>query len=441
MKVSFETFLFQKLEIHPKSKFLLAVSGGMDSMCLWHLFRRCELNFIVAHCNFQLRDKDSEKDEEFVKEYKTSDEQVFTKRFDTKSFAEKNKLSIQMAARELRYAWFAELKEMEQCEYIVTAHHLDDQVETFFIQLLRKSTIPGLTGIPIKTETLIRPLMFAGRESIEIYVKDHNVPYREDKSNDSEVYLRNRIRKNLMPAMQKVLPDFKNSVLDLMSNMKEVSDSFETYVNKKTYDLVRIHGLEKRIDIEKWRNIEFPSMFLEVYLRQMGFSRSTIKNIEKSTSAESGKVFYSESHRLIKDRNDLIIVPIENSGEASIKLKLTDLLSSNDFFISAEKVKNYKDLDLNRAKNIAMLDFEKLENEIEFRKWKKGDNFYPLGLGGKKKLSDFFVDNKYSLADKERQWLMLSGNEICWIVGEIIDDRYKIRESTKHVLILEQEKS
>lgn len=439
MKEAFEIFLFEKLAVHRQSKFLLAVSGGMDSMCMWHLFRRCGLKFIVAHCNFQLRKKESMMDEEFVKAYANSNEIVFTKRFDTKAYSEENSLSTQMAARELRYKFFEELKDEHGCDYIVTAHHLDDQVETFFIRLFRNSSLQSFSGIPSKTDTLLRPMMFTGRESIEHYVENHEVPFREDESNATDAYLRNRIRKSLIPAMQKVLPNFKNSVIEVMQNMKDVSDSFDDYVEKRKIELLRYSDQEIRITINDLMKIELPNLFLEVYLRQLGFAKSVIKNLIQALSSDPGRTFYSKNYRIIKDREDLIILPLVLENEDEIIINKNELLLNNIYFLQSQLLEKKEQLLKNVVPGSALLDFDKLEEIITFRKWKHGDFFFPLGLGGRKKISDYFVDSKYSLADKERQWIMLSGSEICWIVGRIIDDRYKIRENTKLVLLLEQE--
>lgn len=439
MKEAFEIFLFEKLAVHRHSKFLLAVSGGMDSMCMWHLFRRCGLNFIVAHCNFQLRKEESGIDEEFVKAYAQSNENVFTKRFDTKTYSDQNSLSIQMAARELRYKFFEDLKGEHDCDYIVTAHHLDDQVETFFIRLFRNSSLQSFSGIPSKTDTLLRPMMFTGRESIEHYVVNHEVPYREDESNASDAYLRNRIRRSLIPAMQKVLPNFKSSVIEVMQNMKDVSDSFDDYVEKKKAELLRYGNEEIRISINDLKKIELPNLFLEVYIRQLGFAKSVIKNLIQALTSDPGKTFYSKNYRIIKDRDDLIILPLVLDKDDEIVVNKNELLLKNDLFFKAGISEKKDQLLKNLAPGSALLDFDTLEDIITFRKWKHGDYFFPLGLGGKKKISDYFIDSKYSLVDKERQWLMLSGNEICWVVGRIIDDRFKIRENTKLILLLEQE--
>lgn len=439
MKEAFEIFLFEKLAVHRNSKFLLAVSGGMDSMCMWHLFRRSGLNFIVVHCNFQLRKKESMIDEEFVKAYAKSNEPVFTKRFATKEFSDNNSLSIQMAARELRYKFFEELRSEHGCDYIVTAHHLDDQVETFFIRLFRNSSLQSFSGIPAKTEVLLRPMMFTGRESIEHYIENHEVPYREDESNASDAYLRNRIRRSLIPAMQKVLPNFKSSVIEVMQNMKDVSDSFDDYVEKKKIEVLRYNKDEIRMAISDLKKLELPNLFLETYLRKLGFGKSVIKSLIEALSSEPGRIFYSKNYRIIKDREDLIILPLVLEKEDEIIVNKNELVLNNNFFLKSHISEKKEQLLKNPDPRSALLDFDLLDDTIKFRKWKHGDYFYPLGLGGRKKISDYFTDAKFSIADKEKQWLMLSGNDICWVVGRSIDDRYKIRENTKLVLLLEQE--
>ena len=264
--------------------------------------------------------EDADLDEKFVLDHKTEDEEVYSKsHLKRKSMPMIRGISIQMAARELRYTWFDELRKKYKCDFIVTAHHLDDQVETFFIQLLRKASLPGLSGMPVMTDKIIRPLMFMGRESIETLCgENENIPYREDKSNASDVYLRNRIRRNLIPVMQKVLPDFKMSVLELMGNMKEVSDSLEQYFERKEKDIVESRGEERHISIQGLNDIDFPLMFLEYYLRPFGFNQATVKNIYGSLESESGKAFYSSDHMIaIKDRDALILAPLKKDDADS----------------------------------------------------------------------------------------------------------------------------
>ena len=438
MKDSFEYFLFNKLGIRKTDSFVLAVSGGMDSMCMWDLFRKSGLRYIVAHCNFKLRGEASDLDEKFVSEFALVEEKVFTKSFETAEYAKKHSLSIQMAARNLRYGWFAELKDSTGMNYIATAHHIDDQVETFFVQLLRRSGLHALSGMPVKTGSIVRPLMFAGRESIETHIANHEIPYREDESNSSDAYMRNRIRKNLIPALKKVLPDFKVSVLELMGNMKEVSLSVENYCEKKKKELYREGEDESRISIEAIRQLEFPQIFLEHFTRSMGFSTSAAGSLFRCLDGGTGKVFYSGDFRIIRDREDLIITRISGGGREEFSLNKSELSSIHHLFFRAELLENEGSILSRNMPASALLDYARLGNRITFRKWRKGDYFYPLGLGGRKKLSDYFIDRKFSIADKERQWIMCSGEDICWIIGHSIDDRFKISDETKQVLYLEQ---
>ncbi len=437
MKIDFEKFLFEDLGVNSSDKILLAVSGGMDSMFLWHLFRESKLNYIIAHCNFKLRSDESDADEEFVKSFANSNEEVFCTSFETSSYAEQNSISIQMAARELRYDWFKKLKEEQGCDFIATAHHLDDQIETFFIQLLRKKSQPGPSGMPVKTDEIIRPLMFLGRESIEDFMMRNKIPWREDSSNRSDSYLRNRIRKNLIPVLQKTAPGFKNSLLEVMSNLNEISADFKKYVERKTELLFRNEGEDIRIDIHDLMELDFPQLFLEQALRKYGFNKDQVRNVLESIDSQSGRIFYSPEYRLFRDRNDFILTSHQSEKELIFKFELNDLLNENSFFVRAFKtLKEESKLDFSDPLH-AYLDISTLSKEIEFRKWREGDRFTPFGMKGSKKLSDYFIDKKFSLPEKERQWVMTSGGKICWLVGRCIDDSFKIRENTEQVLNLE----
>lgn len=438
MKNTFEAFLFEKLEVHPSSKVLLAISGGMDSMCLWHLSRRCKLNYAIAHCNFQLRGRHSEADEEFVKTFARNDEQLFVKSFDTKAYAKNEGLSTQMAARKLRYDFFDKVMLKEHFDYLFTAHHLDDQIETFFVQLLRKSNLPALAGIPMRAGKIVRPLMFADREEIENYIVEHEVLFREDESNANVAYLRNSVRHNLMPALGKVKPDFRSMILEIMGNVREVSDSLHSYYLDKKEKLLHPSNDESvTISIEEIKSLDLPLYFLESLLLEYGFNKALAKSVFKALDGQSGKCFYSKEYRLIKDRKHLIISTLIIDKEEIVEIEKDALIESSDYFVHAEKLNNQNNLISLYSERVALLDYDKVEDKLCFRKWRKGDHFYPLGLGGKKKLSDFFTDKKFSLEQKDRQWVLLSGKNICWVVGQAIDDRFKIGENTKHVLLLE----
>jgi len=421
----------------PSEKILLTVSGGIDSIVMCELFQQAKLNFGIAHCNFNLREEESDEDEIFVEalaeKYHVSFHSIS---FDTKSFAKKNKLSIQVAARQLRYDWFEEVREQFNYTYIATAHHRDDSIETFFINLIRGTGITGLHGILPKQGHIIRPMLFTNKEEIVSFAKKNKLKHREDSSNLSEKYVRNKIRLSLIPLLKELNPNIENTITEDIERLREVEIIFKNEIENKKNKIVIQETNNISISIKELKKLKPQSAYLFELLKPYGFNSANVREIIHSLDSISGKQFLSETHRLIKDREKLII----ESCVSKTKQK-------NDHFISKTQMEIkigthqlqmstgtiFKKFKPSPSKNIASLDLDKLHFPLEIRKWEKGDVFQPLGMKGKKKVSDYFIDEKFSVSDKENTWLLCSEGEIVWIVGQRLDDRFKITDKTKKI--------
>lgn len=404
-------------------------------MVMLDLFKNSNFKFSIAHCNFQLRENDSDLDEDFVKAYsKNNNIDFFIKKFNTQEYADKNGISIQMAARELRYKWFDDLAKNNDFNYIATAHHLDDQIETFFINLLRGTGIAGLHGILPKNNKLIRPLLFLNRKQIEEYQLSNNIKFREDKSNNSDKYLRNYIRHNILTEFYKLNESFGFTLNKTVNNLREVELVYKDKINLRMSELLDVNKEKIIINIEELKKLNPLKPYLYEFLTLYNFNETTVDNIYDSILKEqTGMQFYSTSNRVIKDRENLILVPFEDQQQP----KVERFLIKSDF----EEINTPIHLKFNimesghilKDENIAFLDFNKLEFPLEIRRWKQGDYFYPLGMKNKKKLSDFFIDEKISVYDKESAWILTSANKIVWIIGYRLDDRFKITEQTSSI--------
>ena len=421
-----ENDLFSK-----EDKLILAISGGMDSVFLMHMLLELEFRFELAHCNFQLRSDDSDKDEEFIKELASKyNLKIHSILFNTKAYALKQKISIQMAARYLRYDWLNNLLASENANYIVTAHHKQDSAETFLINLIRGSGISGLMGIPLKKENIRRPILNIDRIEIEKYMKMNKIFYREDNSNKSVKYIRNKIRHNILPIIKEINPNIENTILKEASIFRHVKEiiTHETSLLKKS--IISQKGDAFYINIKKLKSINPLHFYLFEILKPFGFK--TIELIIDCLNSGSGKCFYSLTHRLIIDRKHIIITKISNNSYMVKKVYREDkkIIYPIPMIFSIKE-----DVEINKLLNTAELDFNKLTFPLTIRKWRKGDKFKPLGMYNYKKLSDFFIDNKFSILDKESQWLLCSEDNIVWVIGHRIDDRYKVESTTKKLYI------
>jgi len=415
-------------------KVLLTVSGGIDSMVMLDLFEKSNFRYGVAHCNFRLRGEESDGDEQFVREQVQQHGIVsYFKDFDTREYARLNGISIEMAARELRYGYFEKLRVEHGYDFIATAHHQDDLIETFFLNLVRKTGIKGLTGIKEKSGNVIRPLLFAGRSEIEAYARENFLDYREDSSNNEIVFQRNFIRHKILPLFSELSPSFKKNFLASVSNLKDASRVYSFYMNREKASLLTEDRGQFLIDIEALKKSPFPKIVLLETLSVFNFNPAVVEEVYQSLSASPGKQFFSKTHRLVRDREQLFISEIKETEEKIYYVEAGDRELAEPLDISLGK-KEAKDFTIVRDPRVACIDLDTVQFPLLIRKWKQGDYFYPLGMNGMKKVSDFFIDRKVPLHEKENTWLLCSGRKIIWIMGYRIDDRFKITEKTAQVL-------
>lgn len=417
---------------------LLAVSGGIDSMILCDLFLKSNFKFAIAHCNFHLRGEESNRDERFVREYAQKNNiKIHVKDFDTYSYMKEKGKSMQVSAREMRYSWFNELLKEEGYSYIATGHHIDDSIETFFMNILRGTGIAGLHGILQKVNLVIHPLLFTGRAEIVNYQKENKLEFVEDSSNATTKYTRNKIRHELIPLVKEIAPNFDKIISKEIERFRETEVVFRSVINDAKTELLEIENQTIKISIEKLKSYVPQKIFMYEILSDFGFNEATINSIEDALLETSGKQFYSETHRLVKDRDYLLIVKNkpQNLNQYLIEESQTSVYSP--IILHMEILKDLQYVKIPKNKEVAMLDYDKLTFPLILRKWKKGDSFFPYGLQGEKKISEFYKNLKYSILDKENQWLLCSENDIIWVVGQRIDDRYKITKSTKTIYKIE----
>jgi tRNA(Ile)-lysidine synthase len=412
------------------------VSGGADSVVMTELFLASGIDFALAHCNFKLRGEESDRDELFVKKLaKSKNVKCFIKEFNTRKFAVQNKLSIQMAARQLRYDWFDSLIEKGSYSYYASAHHLDDQIETFFINLFRGTGISGLHGIKPKQGNLVRPLLFASRSDIESYIEKNGIAFREDSSNRKTDYLRNNIRHNLIPVLQKINPGFANVMEQNISRFSQAEQIYRNEIKIQKKRVLQIENKEVKINIDHLNKLKPLETYLYEFLVPYGFSFANTLDVVDSLKAEPGKRFFSSSHILVRDREYLIIRKMENGHlNREYRIEFSDNIISEPLKLGLEKFVRGSGFVFTKDEKTACIDFDKLTFPLILRKWKKGDWFFPLGMKNKKLLSDFFTDNKFSLFEKEDVWLLTSDNKVVWIIGHRIDNRFKVDKPTKNIL-------
>ena len=436
----FQTHINQSFPNLKEKKLLLAISGGVDSMVLCELFDQLNFRFALAHCNFNLRGEMSDQDEAFVqKEALKRKKEIYTTSFDTKDFAQQHKVSIQMAARELRYNWFREIVAENEFDYLVTAHHADDSLETFFINLSRGTGIDGLIGIPENTASLIRPLLPFAKKEIETYAIENGLEWREDHSNEDTKYLRNKIRKEVIPVLKELSPAFMDSFSSTIENLsgsrKIINDKMDEVLKEVIETSSTNHEEVIKFKVRQLLNYSNNTAYLYQIFYPYGFRQW--KDIRSLLKAQSGKQLYSKTHRIIKHGNYLLLSTRTAKIGQSDAFEIYEdqkSLSLGQGVIKLESHEFDGHYKINKDIQIAQFDKDLLRFPLIVRKWRKGDYFCPIGMKGKKKLSDFFKDEKYSLLQKENIWLLCSGENIIWLIGKRIDNRYKVTDKTKFIL-------
>ena len=414
-------------------KILVAVSGGVDSMVLIDLLNKIDCHFSVAHCNFCLRGPESDSDEQFVSLITQSKNiELFTKRFNTEIYAKNHNISIQMAARQLRYEWFGQLKKEHDFNYIATAHHYDDSVETVILNIIRGTGIAGLHGIQPNKDGLIRPLINFHKKNILQYAAEHDIDYREDSSNINDKYLRNKIRNKIIPLMEEINPSVITSIGEMVVKINSIEKIYREAIEQKKEKLLSFDDNQYIIDIPSLLSETMPQQILYEIMLDFGFL--DVDAVFKSLSSESGKEFFSSDFYMVKDRNSLIISKPILTKEMVIESEFSQLEDSLGIALSTKCV---KDINIdNSSKKVMYIDYEKLHFPLTIRPWKNGDKFIPLGMNGFKKISDYFIDQKFSLIKKKQTYLMISNNDIVCIIGERLDDRFKLVQNSKKVYIV-----
>jgi tRNA(Ile)-lysidine synthase len=471
----FISFILKENLFSPKDKLLLAVSGGVDSVVLCELCNKAGFDFTIAHCNFQLRGAESERDEAFVRElaqhYK---KHLLVKKFDTEAHALKNRVSIQVAARELRYEWFFEIIGNKQLaignekpvvssnnyeeisnsklkiqnsqlstpdsglptpDYLLTAHHLDDNIETLLMNFFKGTGVAGLRAMLPKQGVLVRPLLFSKKEEIKTFSEENNLKWVEDSSNESDKYSRNYFRHQLVPLVQKIYPSAMDNLADNLNRFKQMELLYRQAIDMHKKKLLEYKGNEVHIPVLKLKKtVPLESVVYEI-IKDFDFSPAQVNELTGLLHSESGKYISSATHRIIKNRNWLIIAPLQASETAHV---LIDSFNDCPFADGTLKFKQMpaSQHNISVLNTIATLDIATIQFPLLLRKWKQGDYFYPLGMRKKKKLSRFFIDQKLSKTDKEKVWVLEMNKKIVWVVGYRIDDRFKITDNTKEVLTI-----
>jgi len=420
-------------------KIIVGLSGGVDSVVLLSVLHDLGYECLAAHCNFHLRTEESARDEQSAAGFAVSlPVPFFKKDFDTKAVAKERGISIEMAARDLRYEWFEELRKNENAGTIAVAHHQDDSIETMLLNLIRGTGIRGLTGIKPRNGFVVRPLLCVSKAEILQYAQTNSLSYVNDSSNSLPEFTRNKIRLQVLPLLKTLNPSINDALNQTMYNLNEAVKIYDDEVEKfkkSVYD-------EKSgsIDILLLKTFSSPETLLFELLKDFGFGKEVVSEIYKAIDSQSGKEFYSPTHRLVKDREVFLLLPVEEKNAE----ETTYLIQPDDVGIleipfrmeisyyqgdSASKISSY-------VRSVAYLDRDKLHFPLVLRKWRPGDKFIPFGMKGFQKLSDFFNNNKISKPEKEKIWLLLSGEDIVWVVNHRIDNRFRINEDTKNVCVI-----
>ncbi|MBW8241333.1 tRNA lysidine(34) synthetase TilS [Muricauda oceani] len=429
MVQKFNNHIVTDLPFLKEKKLLVACSGGLDSVVLVHLCAALDFDFTLAHCNFSLRGAESDGDEEFVRQLASKlGVECFVEQFDTGHYAETQRLSVQMAARELRYQWFDELLQSKRLDYILTAHHADDSLETFLINLSRGTGIEGLLGIPEVNGTIVRPLLPFSRKEILAFAESEGIEWREDGSNASTAYLRNKIRHEVVPHLKELHPAFLQNFQNTQHFLGQTNDLVINHLKELKQKMFRHEKGVVKIQISELEKLQPLDAYLYGLLSEYGFTEWN--DVKSLLGAMSGKQLISKTHRLLKDRDCLMLSKIEIKANTSYAVHLNETTSDLPIKLKLEEWKTLGET----AENVVFLDKEKLNFPLVLRNWKKGDYFYPFGMRGKKKLSKFFKDEKMDLISKEKQWLLCSDEEIVWVLGKRADERFKVEESTQEIV-------
>lgn len=443
----FKEFIRKENLFPPKEHLLLAVSGGVDSVVLTDLCYNAGYKFEIAHCNFLLRGAESERDKQFVvalaDKYRVK---IHVREFDTNNFASKYKLSIQEAARKLRYDWFAELvtadippqhsqKSQSQIK-ILTAHHADDNVETLLMNFFRGTGIKGLRGILPKKEALVRPLLVFTKEEITAYAIEHKLEWVEDSSNFSDKYSRNYFRQTIIPVVKKIFPETEKNLFGNLQRFREIEMLYRQSLDMQLQKLLEEKGSEIHIPVLKLKLSRPLSTIVYEIIGQYDFTAAQVDEVIALLDSGTGKYVLSSTHRILRNRKWLIITPTRSEQSQNILVESYDQQVSFEPGELSFSITTKDKHAISPANEIAQLDATNIELPLLLRKWKTGDYFYPLGMKKKKKLSRFFIDQKLSKSEKENVWVLEMDTKIIWVVGMRIDERCKVKDHSTDVLVI-----
>ncbi|MBQ6772204.1 MAG: tRNA lysidine(34) synthetase TilS [Bacteroidales bacterium] len=418
-------------------KVVLALSGGIDSMVLADLLLKTKVQFVAAHCNFHLRGDESDGDEKFVNDFfEKNDIQCFVKHFETEKFAKEQGLSIEMAARELRYAWFEELRQQLGYNKIAVAHHADDQAETFFINLLRGAGLRGLKGMLPQNGVVIRPLLWASRELIHQYAIENQIVWREDHTNAESVYLRNKIRNQLLPVFDELHPEARQGLYKSLEHLSAENELYRELLKEKLAQLVKSDGETQSLPHTSHLIPHTSFQLVFEWLRQYNFNTDQCRFIFDAMETGIGNKYYSPTHQLVIGRNELQLSEIKPVADEEFQIEAGEEEIVSPIHLRFSKFGKTANFVLDKSSQVAQLDFDKLKFPLTLRHWRHGDRFHPLGMKGSKLLSDFFVDQKFTEQQKSSVWLLTSSaGDIVWVVGWRIDDRFKVTNATKNIFV------
>ncbi len=410
-----------------QKKYLLAVSGGADSTVMAQLFNCVNLNFSIAHCNFHLRGKDSDRDMKFVENLSQNlNTLLFVKEFDTLEIQKKSKKSVEMVARELRYNWFCEI--IEGYDFLVTAHNANDAAETLLININRGTGLKGLRSIPKKNGNIIRPMLAFSAKEIRDWAKNNKINFVEDYTNSDETIKRNRIRHSVLPIFEELNPNFLQTIQKTIHLLTKQYDFYNHYLQSEIEKVSIIGDNEIKIDRKKLANLPDSQIVLYEILSKFNFSDDSCNKLVSDKKLHTGKIFNSNSHTLLVERECFLIKKnIENLSQEIVINNLSELKK----YFKVEEYINNNDIIFDKNPLVFFIPKEKLQFPLTIRHWRKGDYFYPFGAKGKKKLSDFFINNKINLFEKNKIKLLCCENQIMWIIGYRSDERFKINKYSK----------
>lgn len=419
----------------PGERILLAVSGGVDSVVMLHLFSKTNFPVAIAHCNFLLRGDESDGDEAFVRSLAEKYSiPIFVKKCETKEYAKEKGISIEMAARELRYAWFEEISKTQNFQKVAIAHNRNDDEETFFIKLLRGSGLSGLRGIPLQRDHYFRPVMFASRKEILAYAKKTQLAFREDSTNATDDYLRNRVRHHFLPYYDKKFPGGTNALHHSMEKLKEEELLFRQMLDEKKQTILSQEGENITVQIEAVAKFHPLKIWLFYLLEEFGFNRSTTDQMVKAIdSGLTGQLFYSEKYTLLIDREKLIIKENEEGTLNEFLIQNPEGEMEQPFPLKWKIIKNDPSFSFEKNTDFAYFDADKIHFPLKLRHWQDGDRFIPFGMRGSKLVSDYFIDEKISRFDKEKIWLLVSEDKILWVVGHRASNLFRVSKQTLNI--------